>query len=348
MIKVADTQDQFVNGKKNELLEAHVRFTLKSYQGRQLDKKISDSIDAIFEYFSDVTANDVVDKDQIADTIRSVVFDAQLQPQVLDMVYSVLLAAVDLDLMHKTAIKDVLSKDSYDLFANRIAQSSIIRKKVIARTMESAVYTELISDVLYNGIKGYLVDENFLVKMPGVSSLIKAGKWGLNKSMPGLDASVEATTKPYVHDNIKRTIKLSKTILERELDEQGLKHIADGIWKKLRTTKLSTLTGPLDEQTCDEWIGIGEQLWEDIRTSELANQLSTALSDFWLENYGDQAITEVLNSVGIGREGVIAQLQVYAPAIIRTATDSGYLEARIRAQLLPFYESKEFSEILTS
>lgn len=337
-----------MNSKNNELLEAHVRFTLKSYQGRQLDKKISDNIDAIFSYFSNITANDVVDKARITDTIRSVLFDAPLQPQVLDMVYSMILAAVDLELVHKTAVKDVLSKDSYDLVANRIAQSGVTRKKIIAQTMESAVYTELISDVLYNGIKGYLLDENFLVKMPGVSSLIKASKWGLNKSMPGLDASVESTTKPYIHANIKRTIKLSKTILERELDEQGLKHIADGIWKKVRSRKLSTLSRSLDEHSCDELIGIGEQLWEDLRTSAFSIDLSAELADFWLENYGDQAIIEVLDSVGIGRDGVIAQLQAYAPAIVNNALASGYLESRIRAQLAPFYESKECKQILNS
>lgn len=337
-----------MNSKKNELLEAHVRFSLKSYQGRQLDKKISDNVDAIFEYFSDITAKDVVDKERITDTIRSVLFDAPLQPQVLDMVYSMLLAAVDLDLVHKTAVKDVLSKDSYDLVANRIAQSAVMRKKIIAQSMDSALYTELISDVLYNGIKGYLLDENFLVKMPGVSSLIKASKWGLSKSMPGLEASVEATTKPYIHANIKRTIKLSKTILERELDEPGLKRIADGMWKKMRNRKLSTLTRSLDEHSCDELIGFGEQLWEDIRSSDFPKQISAQLVEFWLENYGDQTIIEILDSVGIGKQGVIAQLQSYAPEIIHNALDSGYLESRIRAQLTPFYESQEFKKILDS
>ena len=337
-----------MNDKKNELLEAHVRFTLKSYQGRQLKAKINDNIDAIFDYFGSVTANDMVDKNQVANTIRKTVFDSPLQPQLLDMVYSVLLAALELDVMHKTAIKDVASDDSYELLARRIAQSSILRKKIIARTTQSTVYSELISDVLYNGIKGYLVDESFGAKIPGISSLIKAGKWGLNKSMPGLEASVEATTKPYIHANIKRTIKLSKTILERELDDQSLKHIADHVWKKLRTRKLSSLTRSLDESSCDELISIAEQLWEDVRTSDFSRQLGAELSDFWLRNYGDQTIAEILDSVGIGKDGVIEQLQVYAPVIIRDATASGYLEARIRAQLQPFYDSKEFSKILNS
>ena len=41
-----------MNDKQNELLDAHLRFTLKSYKGKQLDKKIAFNIDFIFEHLN--------------------------------------------------------------------------------------------------------------------------------------------------------------------------------------------------------------------------------------------------------------------------------------------------------
>lgn len=335
-----------MNDKANELLEAQLRFTLKSYKGKQLDKKIAINIDLIFEYLKDVNANDLISKEQIETSVRSVLCEAPLNAELLDMIYTLVLGVADLDLLKKTAIKDLLSKKSYNLIVDKVVGAGSLRQESIAGVMDSTVYSELISDVLYNGIKDYLLDKNFLVKMRGVSALIKAGRWGINMSMPKLDETVEETTKAYIQENIKRTVGLSKAFLEHELDDKQVKSTANAIWKKLKQKKLDTFTKALDDGAADELIGIGEQLWEDIRKSGFVVEICSDVAGFWLEAYGDQPIIQLLEDIGIGKDGITSQVQAYAPSVVKAAEESGHLEASIRHHLKAFYNRKEVREIL--
>jgi hypothetical protein len=336
-----------MTNKESKLLEAHVQFTLKGYQSKQLDKKIADTIDAVFEQLADVTANELVDNNKITETVRTMLLEAPVKAEFLVMILTMLLGMIELDLLHETAIKDLLSKKSYNLFVKKFVESDAMRTNAIGRMMESDVYAELISDVLYNGIKDYIAGDSSLVnKLPGVSALFKAGKRSIGKSIPSLDASIEATTKSYIHANIKRSVSLSKSFLENDLDEQRIKSIANGIWKQLGTQKLSTFTKTLDEETLEEFIGIGNKVWEDVRKSDFLVKICSQMAGLWLETYGDQPIAQLLDSIGIGKQGIISQLQAYAPDIVQKAEESGYLEAQIRAQLAPFYKSKELKQIL--
>ncbi len=335
-----------MSDKAKQLLDAQVRFILNEYQGEQLDKKVSDTLECLYQHLEAVTANDLVNQEQVAATVKAVLFTKPLKAELLDIIYTMLLEVVDLDVLKKTAIKDLLSKKSYNLFVNKIVQSDSVRQEGIGLAMESDLYSELISDVLYNGIKDYLLDENFLVKMRGVSALVKAGKWGISKTMPKLDSSIESTVKPYIQENIKRTVSLSKVFLEQELDEKRIKVIANSVWKELRTQKLASFTDSLDEDNLEELMGIAEKVWEDLRKSEFPMVICSELIGSWLEAYGDQPVTELLDSIGIGKEGMTSQIQAYAPSIVKQAEASGCLEALVREQLEPFYRSKELQQIL--
>ena len=334
--------------KAKQLLNAQVLFTLKQYQGNQLDNMIAQNIDKLYAQFETVKTNDFVTKEQINATVRSILLAQPLKPEMLDIIHTVLLQLLDMDSLQNTAVKDLLSKKSYNLLINKLLMSDAMRKKCIGLTMESELYSELISDVLYHGIKDYLLDENFLVKMRGVSALVKVGKWGINKTLPKLDASIESTVKPYIQTNIKRTVKLSKNFLEHELNEKRIKTTANNIWKEIRNRKLATFTDPLDDKKLDELIGISEQLWEGIRTSEFMQEACTQMIEFWFQTFGNQPIRETLESIGIGKEAMISQVQTYAPTIMQQAEASGYLETVIREQLEPFYRSKEFKQALLS
>lgn len=335
-----------MNKKANELLEAQLRFTLKSYKGKQLEKKIALNIDLIFDYLKDVTANELISKEQIEASVQSVLCEVPLNTEMLDVMYTLVLGVADLELLEKTAIKDLMSKKSYKLIVDQIAASGSLREESIARVMDSALYSELISEVLYNGIKDYLLDENFLVKMRGVSALVKAGRWGINMSMPKLDETVEETTKAYIQENIKRTVGLSKTFLEHAFDDKRVKSISNTLWKELKDKKLNTFTAALDEDLADELIGIGEQLWDDSRNSGFVFEIFSGGAGIWLEAYGHKPIIQLLETIGIGKDGITAQVQAYAPAVVKAAEQSGYLEASIRDHLKSFYSCKEVRDIL--
>ena len=65
------------------------------------------------------------------------------------------------------------------------------------------------SDIVYQALSDYLVNENPLAKkVPGVSSLMKMGK-GLMESTGG-NAAIESALKSYLHKNTQKIVDISE------------------------------------------------------------------------------------------------------------------------------------------
>ncbi len=338
--------------KAEKLFEAQVRHILEEYEGEKLNTKIANAIEILYQLLEDKTAKDLVgqglNQERIKSTLSRALSSASVKDELLDMVYTVLVGMLESELYKTNSFDELISKNSYDLVIEKIIGYEEFRHKIISCAVDSEVYAELISDVLYQGIKDYILEENFLAKMRGVSSLFKAGKWGVNKSMPKLDSMVENTVKPYIQSNIKRTISLSKTSLNRALDEKRIEGIAENTWQDFGSQPLSCVARRVDEKDVDDLLCIASHVLEDFGQSTFIVELCSQMIELWLEIYGNESIEDLLNSLGLDKDLLAAEIQAHAPHISQWVIENGYLESWIRTELKPFYESVAVEIILGS
>ena len=94
-----------------------------------------------------------------------------------------------------TSLEELLNAREYDRIVDHVIELEDLRRQIVRAVLQNPSVVQLISDLIYHGVKSYLVDENALTKkVPGMSSLMKMGK-GVMERMGSLDAALENTLK---------------------------------------------------------------------------------------------------------------------------------------------------------
>ena len=81
-----------------------------------------------------------------------------------------------------------------------------------------------------------------------------------------------------------------------------------------------------------------QETWEHLRTTAIAEDIVQAVVRSFFLRYGKQDARTLLEHVGLGEEMAKEELLALAAPLIEQARAGGYLEARIRARLAPFYD----------
>jgi len=240
----------------------------------------------------------------------------------------------------KTALEDIFARKQYDDIVDKIGTLKSARKDIIRRFVTSSVYSQQISEVLYAGIKEYLLAENiFAQKVPGVSSLIKLGRFAVNKTMHSLETAIESRIKSYIESNLGNTIKRSEKSLNEYFDDTHIIEMGEEVWDSIAETKLSEYFKSINANDMEDFIVIGYEFWLHFRKTPYFKSIYTDLVYFFFEKYKDRELDVILEDVGVTQKMVINEItQAVSPGIEKTMS-IGYIEERIRARLADFYFS---------
>ena len=100
----------------------------------------------------------------------------------------------------------------------------------------------------------YMLAENIIAKkVPGVSSLIKIGKFAVNKTMHSLEAAIENKVKSYIESNLENTIKRSERSLNEYFNKTQIVDMSEEIWESVAKTKLSEYFSAIDAKAASEF-----------------------------------------------------------------------------------------------
>lgn len=322
------------------LKEKHVQFLLADLKGERLQQQIEIQVAETFEWLQNTTLNDLVDVEWLKTLIHRSVKNAPYTQRLHELIVKGIVVGVNADVNRSTTLATLIPKEEFDDFVIHLAQFEEVRIDFIRAILQSPIYSELISDVLYFGIKDYVMNENVVTKkVPGVSSLMKMGAKGINKAMPNLENLAESTVKKYIESNINRTLTLSEKILNNSLNEHNIKKVADHFWEAVEAKEFSLAAAYVDEDAIDKSAELAKRLWLKLREAEyIHNIIDVIVDDFFTEN-GAGNIADMLNALGFDQAYVTAEIKNHLPDLLGKASVNQYIESRIRSSLNRFYDS---------
>ena len=330
-----------------QLLDAHVEYELDRLRDGAWRQTIETEVNAAFDWMQTVRLGDIITPEQVLWTIRRCVVEYPVPDDTPGLIAETgrhLLAA---DANKKTVLKDIFCREQFDDVVDKVAGRKEARDLLIRRMVTGPAYAALISDVLYNGIKAYLLAENIITqKVPGVSSLIKLGKYAVNKTMRPIEAMVEARIKKFIESNIDGSLRRSEKTLSAYFNETRITDAADRIWRTVAGTPLSRYLSPINAIELKDFIAVGHDVFLHFRKTPYFTAVCTDLVYFLFEKYGDRQLDVLLADVGISRELVIEEISESASVGIEKALSTGYLETRIRERFAAFYGSKKAGSVV--
>ena len=324
-----------------QMLEAHVQFETARWQGDALQETISEEVHAAFEWLQRVPLQDLVPLETALAVSRDAVRAADITDTAIRLCADAVRAAHQAALRDDSLLGDVLDVNAYDKASLAAIRLKDLRGAIIEQTTTSEVYSQLMSHVMYQGIKNYLQTENVIAKkVPGASTLMKVGSTAISTAAPKLEKAIDKQLTAFVNANISDTIRDSRQFLDKVLDEKLLKAVTDELWEANVKVQIKEYAALVPVGATDTFIEVGRELWDHLRSLDVFDHyLVAVVTDFYKHN-GKKKVGSLLADVSVTPEVVIDLTDTVTPVIEKAVAD-GFVESRIRAHLAAFYETYE-------
>ena len=324
------------------LQQLQLQFLLNRIQGDGLRDTIAREAAAFYAWGDSTTINSIIDAEKLKGHISRLVKTIPMSGELRTIIVNAIITAVESDLNDAANLQTIVPKKEYDKAISHYAKFEKVRMDIVRLILESPIYSTLISDVLYHGIKDYIVTENPLVKnVPGVSSLMKLGAKGLNKAMPKLEETAETTIKKFINANLRSSVDLSERILNNALSENNIRTIADHFWGTLSEKEFARAKKYVEEDKINESAQLVEDFWQEIRETEYLHNMIHQIVDYVFEQFGERNLSELAGSLGYDQSFVVPELQKMLPDLLERDAVKTLAEERIKATLADFYSSPE-------
>ena len=97
----------------------------------------------------------------------------------------------------------------------------------------------------------------------------------------------------------------------------------------------------------EEFFVLVYENWKHLRQTEhLQRWIYTGINVFF-EVYGDYAVTDLLDEVGVTQAHMIGEIERFVPMVLQALDQSGDLTDLIEAQLQPFYQDQITLKLLS-
>lgn len=329
------------------LMNVHTRHILLQLSGPTLDTLLDEEAAAAWDWLAARPVTAIADEVRVRDFLLRNVFEVTPTERLLSQIGRLATRVLQSPLNKNTKLEELLNVREYDLIVDRLIGMEDLRREVLHAVMQNASVTQLISDLVYNGVKNYLSEDGGLAKrVPGMSSLMKMGKGMMERV--GADDAIDNALRSYVKRNTRATMEMSEKLIEIALETPKLKTISHQFWQQIKSMPLSRATRYVREDDVEDVIAIGATIWNHFRQTSYAREILNELVHAWFEKWGNEPAITVLESLSFDKARLQNEVRLVATPVIGELIASGQLEARVRRHLQDFYGSLEVEQLLTN
>lgn len=291
----------------------------------------------------DTPLGKLVDADSLCQVVEHWVMEANsaqgLQDVIVQTTEAVLKAAEEDD----ATVGELLSEDHFEAVLEKSLQLKTLREKAIHAGMNHPLVSEMVSEMLYTGIKNFLLEENALAKLPGVSSMMKIGRKSVvGKAMGGMEESIRG----YLQKNIRETLKTGEQWLNKQLTNERIEQLARDGYRRVAPLKPATYLSQVPEGTVRELIEQGCQIGDESARLDYTRRLVNVGIRAAIEALSEKSLADILAAMQISEEKI---REFAAPALAKGASvlvAQGVLEPFISWSLDDFYQSEACRKII--
>ena len=328
------------------LLDAHVQFILDQISGEALQPLIEGELDALLINAKKLKLNDCVTRKMIKDVALAYAADLELGAGIPELVGDVARALYSHDAHEKTSFGDLLTDEHFSDIVDKALELKSLREKIVHEAVASPLYASFASDLLYNGIKGYLAQNAVTRNIPGAGSMMKLGKAVMSKATPNLEASIEDGLKKYIGQSVKATSKGSASLLLKYADDDTLRDLTQEFWARIKPLKVASLREDISSLDVEEGFVTAYEFWRTLRGTNFYRVMIGAGIDAFFDKYGDATLSDLLDDLGINRNMMLREAMRFAPPVIKALNKKKMIEPVVRRNLARFYQSDAARAIL--
>ena len=180
---------------------------------------------------------------------------------------------------------ELLSRNVLEQLLHPLVEDSDYQEHLIRSLLGSALYKEFVSELLFNSIRDFFLDENvFTQKLPVVGRIIKLGQSMANRTIrrfSDLFENFESVIKNFIEGNLGIMEQYAYAIIKRSITQKNVDNIIDFLWDQFKDRELT----------------VHEALFapgEEFDLNRLSRLMAESLIDSILAKFGDHRIAELI------------------------------------------------------
>lgn len=341
--------EQVLHPKAQALLDAQVAYTLSRLTAEDLSVTLEQELDLILANAPLLTLNDCVNAQMIKETVHRYAIELDLGAGVFDIIGDIARRVHGHHIHQQTTLNDILADRHFEQILDKILELDSIRDYVVKELVINPVYAGLASDVVYYGLRDYLLSQMVGGKKRAqkVGAVFSKAKDLVNRLPQGLEEAIEDSLRVYINQSIRHIIAESQSFLTH-IDQDKLRNGLLDIWDDVKQQPISTYQQLLTSLDVEELCVLSYEFWRDFRNTTYFKVLIDAGIDAFFQRYGDVTLDELLEEVGIKRDMLLADALRFAPPVLKKLNEKALLEPFVRRHLQDFYASEQVQAILLS
>lgn len=324
------------------LREAHTQHLLNQLQN---EAHWLAMMEAASRSLTDIPVGKLVNAASLTDVVdqwlAQVTAGQGLEPVIQEITLAVWKAAEKDD----TPISALFSEQRFEDALEQVLTLQSLREKAIHAAMSHPLVSEMVSEMLYTGIKNFLLEENALAKLPGVSSVMKMGRKSVvGKAMGGMEENIRS----YLQKNIRVTLKTGEQWLNKQLTNTRIEQLARDGYQRIAPLKPATYLKQVPHSTVQEIVSQSVVISDESCQLEYTRQLVRVGIESAIAALSAMPLATLLENIQLPEEKFHA---LFAPAMAKGATvlvEQGALTPFIEWALDDFYQSDAFTAALES
>lgn len=328
------------------LLDAQVAFHLERLSGDRLAPAIAALVDRALASGARDPIEDLVDREAavgaVVRTLRAASTSAAVSG-IVEAVVDVLMAGPD----ERYPVGDLAERAQVEA----LVDSLLAFHPVVERFVDGLAGVPLVGTTasrFMGRVAAEVLRANKAVadKVPGLGSLMSLGTNAATKMVGSADKRLDGLIGDTMGKGGALAVRRLNRVVVETLRDPVTREAVLQAWDVIAE---EDVTGLGEHATRDQVADVADALHDLAITAlatDQAGDLVAALVDAFLERFGGYTPTELLAELDLTRDDLVADAVALARPAIEALQASGDLEALLRAELEPFFDSDEVSALL--
>ncbi|WP_275270742.1 hypothetical protein [Limnobacter sp. P1] len=330
----------------SQLLEAEVAFWLQNLKGKKFQALLADELNHVLARLEHIRLRDAVDESKVKATARRYAVEMEIGGAIPELFGEIANRIFEFPASRTTKIGEVVSDSIATEFIEKIFEQNGVLDHAVTNIRNSTPFRHFLSDVIFTVLKGYVFEQNNLMKFSTVASSTRKVREWLSTKAPDLSEGLEERVRNLMESGVKGSLEMVDETLDNEQYRETAMNSALAFWDVMREWPLTAYRDYLTEQDLQEFMVLGYEFWLEFRNTEYLKSCIDLGVDFFFEKYGEQSLQDLLDDIGISHEMITDELDNYIPDLAALLIKEGLAESFLRRNLQRFYSSKKVQDLL--
>ncbi|MEK9816654.1 MAG: hypothetical protein VW447_06020, partial [Limnobacter sp.] len=200
----------------SQLLEAEVAFWLQNLKGKKFQSLLADELNHVLARLEHIRLRDAVDEAKVKGTAQRYAVEMEIGGAIPELFGEIANRIFEFPASRTTKIGEVVSDSIATEFIEKLFEQDGVLDHAVTNIRNSTPFRHFLSDVIFTVLKGYVFEQNNLMKFSTVASSTRKVREWLSTKAPDLSEGLEDRVRNLMESGVKSSLEMVDETLDNE------------------------------------------------------------------------------------------------------------------------------------